>query len=50
MNISSIKWDYDSPNIAGTIFLETDIKEFEFDPNTKSQFEITNELWALLAD
>lgn len=48
MQISSIKWSYDTPKVAGTAWLEHTMVPFEYDSDVLSEFEITNNLWALL--
>jgi len=50
VKISNIKWDYEKPSIiAGTVYLENNIKPFEFNKDEYSDFEITNKLWDLMS-
>jgi hypothetical protein len=48
LSISNLKWDYDAPEgRAGTIYLPDDLQPFSFDAS-KPQFDVVNEIWALL--
>jgi len=49
-NISSIRWDFNSPLVKGFVTSAegAGIKAFEMDPVQTSSFEMTNRLWDLI--
>uniref|UniRef100_A0A7S4K4J3 Kinetochore protein Spc24 n=1 Tax=Paramoeba aestuarina TaxID=180227 RepID=A0A7S4K4J3_9EUKA len=48
VNISNIKWDFDSQRVRGYITGPKDVKKFDIDPKKCSEFETANLLWDLI--
>ena len=47
--ISGIRWDYSRENlVAGVVSTQREVREFEFDPESASRFDITQSLWDMI--